>query len=68
MEDLSRRLKSIIHGMGADVNPDSTARAGKSIAVMDHICQFFNVSQSHHHPIPDFGDDFKKVLKVLEEE
>ena len=55
MEHLNRRLKSVIHGMGANVNPASMQRAGKSIAVVDHICQLFNGCSSDHHPIPEFG-------------
>ena len=68
MEHLNRRLKSVIRGMGANVNPSSVQRAGKSIAVVDHICRLFNGRSSDHHPIPEFGEDFDKVLKVLEEE
>ena len=68
MDHLNWRLKSVIRGMGANVNAAAIESAGKSITVVDHVCQLFQQhSQSGHHPIPPFGD-FNKVLSVLEEE
>lgn len=68
MEHLNRRLKSVIRVMGGNVNPAAIQRAGKAIAVVDHICQCFAPHPADHHPIPEFGEDFVKVLEVLEEE
>ena len=69
MEHLNRRLKSVIRGMGGNVNAAAIQRAGKAIAVVQRVCQLFEKHpQSNHHPIPSFGDDFTKVLNCLEEE
>lgn len=69
MEHLNRQLKSVVRGMGANVNAAAIERAGKSIAVVHHVCQLFEQHpRSDHHPIPSFGEDFNKVLKELEEE
>lgn len=73
MEHLNRRLKSIIRGMGANVNAASIEKAGKAIAAVHRVCQVFERQtaphqHSDHHPIPSFGEDFNKVLELLEEE
>ena len=68
MEHLNRRLKSVIRGMGGNVNA-AAIQAGKAIAVVQHVCQLFEKHpQSNHYTIPSFGDDFTKVLNCLEEE
>lgn len=72
-EHLNRRFKIILRGQGANVNPRSVERAGKSIASVHHICQIFeeqtaSTIHSDHHPIPEFGRDFNTILQVLEEE
>ncbi len=73
MEHLNRRFKSILKGMGANINAESIERAGKSIAAVHTVCQAFEQQtaarqHSDHHPIPSFGNDFTKVLDVLQEE
>ena len=55
--------------MGANVNVAAIERAGRSIAVVHHVCQLFqHHPPSHNHSVPSFREDFKKVLSVLEEE
>lgn len=44
-EHLNRRFKIILRGQGANVNPRSVERAGKSIASVHHICQIFEEQQ-----------------------
>lgn len=69
MEYLNRRLKTVIRGMGANVNAAAIERAGRSIAVVHHVCQLFQQHPpSNIHSVPSFGEDFNKVLNVLEEE
>ena len=41
MEHLNRRLKSVIRGMGGNVNAAAIQRAGKAIAVVQRVCQLF---------------------------
>lgn len=73
MEHLNRRLKSVIRGMGANVNSAAIERAGKAISGVHHICQVFEQQtstniHSDHHQVPTFGKDFDQVLSVLQEE
>lgn len=73
MEHLNRRLKRVIHSMGANVNPAAIQKAGKAIASVHHVCEAFEQQtpshgHSDHHPYPSFGKDFMTVLKVLKEE
>ena len=72
MEHLNRRLKTVIHGMRANVSPSAIQKAGKAIGSVHHICQQFELqtcksSHSDHHPYPGFGKDFETTLKALEE-
>ena len=48
MEHLNRRLKSILRGMGANINLMSVAKAGKALAPVQHICQTFERQTCHH--------------------
>ena len=73
MEHLNRRLKTVIHSMGANVNPTSIQKAGKAIASVQHVCQQFELQTSSYrrsdrHPFPSFGKDFDTILKALGEE
>ena len=73
MEHLNRRLKSVVRGMGANINPKAIQKAGRSISSVQRVCEVFerqtaSSQHSDHHPIPAFGKDFETVLKVLEEE
>lgn len=53
MEHLNRQLKSVIAGMGANVNAAAIERAGKSITVVHHVCQFFE-----QHPVSPPSNSF----------
>lgn len=73
MEHLNRRLKNVIHSMGANVTPKAIVKAGKTTVPVHHICQIFekqttNRLHSDHHPVPPLGKDFLTVLIVLKEE
>ena len=60
--------------LGANVNPKSNQKVGKSIGVVQHSrCKIFEWQTSHFnisdsHPYPSFGKDFNSILNVLEEE
>ena len=71
MEHLNRRLKKVIHSMGANVRPSAIVKAGKALGPVDHLCQVFEQETSHsrqsnYHPVPGFGkdlDSFKHLRK-----
>lgn len=70
LEHLNRRLKTIIHNLGANVVPSAIVRAAKSIGVVDTVCELFEQSvQSHpssdHHTVAKDNKDFKLVLETL---
>lgn len=72
MEHLNRRLKSILSTIGANVNPKSIVKAGKSLRAVHRVCETFETettksSTSDKHPYPSFNKDMKKVLAILEE-
>ena len=72
MEHLNRRLKTVIHGMKANVSPTAIQKAGKAIASVHHVCEQFELQMSRspcsdHHVYPGFGKDFDTTLKALEE-
>jgi len=73
MEHMNRRLKNIIHSMGANVQPSTIVKAGKALGPVDNLCQIFEQQTSHHrrsnyHPVPGFGKDLDTILSVLENE
>ena len=73
MEHLNRRLKRVIHSMGANVQPSAIVKAGKALGPVDHLCQIFEQETSHYrrsncHPAPGFGKDLDTVLSVFENE
>ena len=73
MEHLNRRFKTVIRGMGANVNPITIQKAGKALAPVHQVCQQFELQTSNqvhsdHHPYPTFGKDFETTLQALEEE
>ena len=60
MEHMNRRLKNIIHSMGANVRPSAIVKAGKALGPVNHLCQVFEEQTSHYkrsnyHPVPGFG-------------
>ena len=73
MEHLNRRIKKIIHSMGANVNPKAIVKAGKALGPVEHICQLFEEQTSNNtvynsHPVPSFGKDLSTVVQVLQDE
>ena len=48
MEHLNRRLKKIIHSMGANVRPSAIVKAGKALGPGHSICQAFEEQTSHY--------------------
>lgn len=72
MEHLNRRLKTVLRYLGANINPSSVQKAGKSIGAVHHVCQIFekqtsSCQSSDHHSFPAFGKDYYTILKELEE-
>ena len=70
LEHLSRRLKTVLHNLGANIRPNAIVRAAKSIGIIDEVCRTFEDSlaihhASAHHPVPADHKDFDKVLEVL---
>ena len=69
MENLNRRLKSIIRGMGANVMPKTIQKAAKSLAPVPRVCQIFEeqtaLQKRSEHA---FGKDFTTILELLMEE
>ena len=70
---LNRRLKIVLRNLGANINPKAVQKAGRSIGVVQRICETFEKQTSHYHtsgrhPTPKFGKDFCTILNLLEEE
>ena len=73
MEHLNRRLKDVIHSMGANVTPKAIVKAEKTIGLVHHICQIFKKQTTNrlhpdHYLVPPLGKDFLTVLSFLKEE
>ena len=73
MKHLNRRLKIMMRNLGANIKPSSIEKAGKCIGVVQHVCHVFEEETSSQHSsgkhsIPQFGNDFQTILKLLDEE
>ena len=63
MEHLNRRLKNVIHSMGANVTPKAIVKAGRAIGTVSHVCQVFEeptagTMHSDRHSIPPLRKTF----------
>ena len=70
MVHLNRRLKTILHHKGSNVQAQSIVRAAKSIGVVHKICKIFEEefgNRSDNHPYPSFKKDFDLIYGVLKE-
>ena len=63
----------MLRNLGANINPKAVQKGGRSIGVVQRICETFEKQTSHYHtsgrhPTPKFGKDFCTILNLLEEE
>ena len=73
VEHMNRRLKNMIGNLQSNANPSTIQRVAKSLGVVKHVCEVFRkeaeVSENKGYcSYPSFENDFKKVLKQLEDE
>ena len=74
LEYLNRRLKTTLRNVGSNITDNSVQLAAQSIAVIEHMCQQFQVVTannklpSNKHSSPSFGTDSKMILNVLQQQ
>lgn len=62
-----------MRNLGANIKAASIEKAGKTIGVVQEVCQAFEKQTSSYHSsdrhtVPKFGKDFDMILTALEEE
>ncbi len=73
MEHLNRRLKNVLHSLGANITPQAVVQAGKLLATVDKVCNNFETQTSSTtrdagiHNSPAFDQDLTKIFDVLKE-
>lgn len=70
LEHLNRRVKTVLHHLGANIRDSTIVRAGKSIGVVDTICSAFEDSlevaaDAGCHRMPSDEKDFRLILETL---